>query len=652
MAASLNLKRRASGIFFVRHRVPLRFQALFGRAEVHHSTGVTDLRRAKIVAAELTARWHGQLLTLDSMDPAKIIAGSLELLGDGLIPLDYACDLLGTDRRRLVQELVRRHRHVYVHAQGWDGWMIEDIELLWHDRDESGLVSVNVGERELQRHGMPKQESRELAIRIGDEALAVATGAASVPVCMFMYPPVGHLAFVVPLPGRPLAATDLLVRRHDVEVVRVAFEALVRPQMVEQARPSPVAPSSASMASPKHAAMRLSAMVEIYLERKAGGWKPDTLRQNQVRAAALVELADNPVLADVDRDLMWAIARQLQRVPHDRDKVRRRFKVTEGGLKPLIAIADLHDLPRLTAKAQEKLVEGFAEIMAWAVAEGYLTRSPSERLGAEVFKSAGGRRARASDDRDALSHEDLVKIFSATWYQHGAGRRTAMGTFYYYRPHYYWLPLLALYAGGRLNELSQLYLDDVVVEADVAYLDFNLDGDGKLDADASDKSLKTANAHRLVPLHPRLIELGLLGYVDALRAAGHRRLFPELKHDATKGYGKAAGKWFNDRFMGRELGIERNGRKTFHSFRHNFSTGLGDADVPSGVKSQLLGHARGRGETEGRYDKGRRVAALLEHVRTLSFDLPVIHAFNIDAGLEAVGAAVKLKSAQRRARDR
>ncbi|MDU7187743.1 MAG: SDR family NAD(P)-dependent oxidoreductase, partial [Klebsiella sp.] len=51
-----------------------------------------------------------------------------------------------------------------------------------------------------------------------------------------------------------------------------------------------------------------------------------------------------------------------------------------------------------------------------------------------------------------------------------------------------------------------------------------------------DKSLKTVNAIRQVPIHPRLIELGLLEYVDALKVAGYDRLFPELKHNKIKGY--------------------------------------------------------------------------------------------------------------------
>lgn len=336
MAASLNLKRRASGIFFVRYRVPARLRGFFGQAEILHSTGVTDLRLAKIVAAELTARWHAQLLTLDRMDPAKIIAGSLELLGNGLMPLDAACGLLGTDRRLLTPELIKRHRKLYVEARDWDGEVLEDIEQLWHGRDESGLVEVDVSEHELQRHCVAKRESRELAIRIDEEALALASSTPPVQVCMFMYPPVRNFGFVVPLPGRALQAADLLVRRMDVEVVRLAFEELVRPQMVAPVAPlqastpvheSPVTPSSTGHAAAKYSTMKLSEMVGVFLARKSGGWRPDTSRENSVRAAVFVELADDPMLDEIDRDLMWKVAEQLARVPHGRDKVRRRYSV-------------------------------------------------------------------------------------------------------------------------------------------------------------------------------------------------------------------------------------------------------------------------------------------------------------------------------------
>jgi integrase len=65
----------------------------------------------------------------------------------------------------------------------------------------------------------------------------------------------------------------------------------------------------------------------------------------------------------------------------------------------------------------------------------------------------------------------------------------------------------------------------------------------------------------------------LLEYVDALKAAGYDRLFPELKHNKIKGYRAGASKWFNENYFGKVL-VPRDGKKTFHSLRHTFINAL------------------------------------------------------------------------------
>jgi integrase len=215
-----------------------------------------------------------------------------------------------------------------------------------------------------------------------------------------------------------------------------------------------------------------------------------------------------------------------------------------------------------------------------------------------------------------------------------------------WRPHYYWLPLLGLTCGGRLNELAQLYLDDVrQSEGGTWYVDFNLEGADKTDADAdTDKSLKTVNSVRIVPLHDFVIRAGLLEYVIALRKAGHTRLFPELKRDVIKGYGKPAGSWFNDRFLKNKLGIKRNKRKTFHSLRHNFVTALERLDQPERVMSQLAGHERGKSQSSTRYAKDRNADELKNVIDSLTFEcLAGLGKFDAEAGLKAIKAALRRK---------
>lgn len=654
MPSALNLTRRASGVYVLRLFVPKRLQAGVGSKEVHRSTGCRDRQLAMIVAAELAAQWHRALQDLKYMDPTKIAAGSLDLLGDGYIRLGEAAQLLGSDLRRLAGHLQWRKAPFFVMAAGWEGWAVDDVHDLSHEHDGLGQVTVDISEFALNQVGERGVVHRELQLRFSDEALAVAESSAGVAVCQFLAPPSLSRGFIVPLPGVTIQANQLLVRKRDVEGLRawMATEQAATLPLQAEVRPALASPEVFSHCVPRHAETPLSEVLSRYVEAHRAFWRPNTLSTNEDRAAIFLSLAGDVPLREVDQDFMWSLVEKAKQLPDARHLVRRRFDQLTADANALIVLAEEHTLPRLTAQALAKLVAGFGEILNWAVKRGMLVRNPAAGLGEEAFKVVGGKRKAELEQRVPLSPDDLDKVFSAKWFSSGRGDRTKGGVFHFFRPYYYWLPLLGLYTGGRLNELSQLYLNDVKVDAEGgAYLDFNLDGEGKMDVDGagggavdnSGKSLKNANATRVVPLHPRLLELGLLEYVGALREAGHSRLFPELKHDAVKGYGKAAGKWFNERFLGLELGLERDGTKTFHSLRHNFATALGDALVPTTIKAQLLGHARGDSVTEQRYDKGRQVGHLVPHLRQLSIALPQIAPFDANAGVEAVKDALKLK---------
>lgn len=99
--------------------------------------------------------------------------------------------------------------------------------------------------------------------------------------------------------------------------------------------------------------------------------------------------------------------------------------------------------------------------------------------------------------------------------------------------------------------------------------------------------MKTQNANRLVPIHDKLIELGLLRYLDTLRVAGEERLFPELSQ-RREGFAHAASNWFQ-RYKKR-CGIDGKHTKVFHSFRHTFISALFDHDVPEHAVAKIVGH--------------------------------------------------------------
>lgn len=138
----------------------------------------------------------------------------------------------------------------------------------------------------------------------------------------------------------------------------------------------------------------------------------------------------------------------------------------------------------------------------------------------------------------------------------------------------YWIPLLALYTGARCSELCQLTVADVVLDTAQPYLRVTDQGEGQ--------QVKTAAAHRSIPIHSELVRLGFLDYV---RAQDGPPLWPLLLHRKGKpgGYFSA---FFTE--LRQSLGLDR--QVVFHSFRHTVRTRLAAAGVPEATMDRLLGH--------------------------------------------------------------
>ena len=109
----------------------------------------------------------------------------------------------------------------------------------------------------------------------------------------------------------------------------------------------------------------------------------------------------------------------------------------------------------------------------------------------------------------AYSCEQLRLIFGCRQYLEGTFKRSSD----------YWLPLLAVMTGAREAELCQLAVSDIGqdIKTGMWLVDLNAKGE---------KKLKNQSSKRAVPIHPQLIELGLLDYVSLARARGEQRLFP------------------------------------------------------------------------------------------------------------------------------
>ena len=124
---------------------------------------------------------------------------------------------------------------------------------------------------------------------------------------------------------------------------------------------------------------------------------------------------------------------------------------------------------------------------------------------------------------------------------------------------YWWLPVAALWMGTRLEELAQLFHEDLQRDREgIPYLRIHNEGE---------RRVKNDNSIRNVPVHPFLIELGFLGL---FKKASKSRVFPELRpHGRPPKLGGLYSTHFTD--YRRAVGVYEPLRD-FHSFRRTFIT--------------------------------------------------------------------------------
>jgi integrase len=305
-------------------------------------------------------------------------------------------------------------------------------------------------------------------------------------------------------------------------------------------------------------------------------------------------------LADINREQCRAFVSLLTRYPANATK---RF----GDLPPdkVIALAGEKELAPMSATTANAYLATFGRLMQFALQEGWLSENPTNGLKIQAKRSA------PKNGRDPFSTKELNKIFQAPLFTGCKDDRQGYAQPGSQRPRRgrFWVPLLSLFTGMRLNEACQLTCDDIVEMDNVAVILIR-------GTDDETKRVKTAAGYRFVPIHPQLHQLSFLDHVEGRRNAdgSTSRLFPELTMAASGYYSDNFSKWFS-RFLGK-CGIEDD-RKAFHSFRHTYRDALREADISIERVRALGGWSTGN--TEDRYGAGHRASTLACDIARVTF---------------------------------
>jgi len=403
-----------------------------------------------------------------------------------------------------------------------------------------------------------------------------------------------------------LLEADVVATRGAIELVDGGALQLV----LEAPKGSPTPPTETT-ASP----LASTFVDDHFASREASRTNLHSVNQERDTVRLFLEICGDRPFQDYTRANIVDFLATLRRLP-----VHRGRSPTDKALSvaEIIAKADTSGAKRVGEDTVKRHLSALTQFFGFARDRSQITRSHLD----EILRDHGFKRGSvgAREQRDQWTSEELVKLFASPWWsgRKSKTKHTEPGSLVE-RDHRFWLPLLALFHGARLEELADLYGRDIRRDDESGIWAIHIQpsegnpGSGR-------RTLKNRSARRVVPIHPEIIRLGFLEYVRQTAPDGDDPLFPELE---PQGVSRRRGARFTRDFVyyRQQIGLYQAG-KGMHSFRHTVETRLMDEALTEQHKRHIrfiLGHAGPSDEGSQRYDKGPGLQAKAETLAMLRY---------------------------------
>jgi integrase len=242
--------------------------------------------------------------------------------------------------------------------------------------------------------------------------------------------------------------------------------------------------------------------------------------------------------------------------------------------------------------------------------------------------------------RDAFDDDELLTLIKLPLF---TGCKNRMHVWqegkYFVQSHIYWGFLICILTGMRPGEVGQLKCADIRTDGEFFYFDLRpFDARNGRVALQDLRNLKTNAAGRVIPIHPLLIELGLIERMQDLMDKGEESLFPEwkcyIRKDGTQRWSQPLSKSWQ--YVKKLLELSR-ADLTLYSTRHLMADWLDSDGIAQRTRDRILGHAsdvRGRYGRKGILDPqiAAKIEALEPAVIKLMREILLVAKDRADAG--------------------
>ncbi|SFU53257.1 Site-specific recombinase XerD [Methylobacterium sp. 174MFSha1.1] len=565
MCLATNIARRAgSASYYARLAVPKDLQAILKKRELWKSLDTKDPREARARVAPVLAKWHADFVDLRRRREAKpedVQAATWQHYQEELA--HYQVERLSLPSETQIEEAVQR---VQRRIEAGD---VGVAPLAFIDVAADALVLR--GQSELQREFRAR---REKAIRkhlaAGEVGIIEGQALDLVRREGWAIEP-GSAAFLDLCQKLQRAELEALRRQNEQD--QGDFTGAPRDPAVKGPQPTLHA-----VAAPGEGVMEL---FEVFANENPKNVKPDTIRMNREIVGWFAQHVGRTFPASkIDKKSVREWKQALTKFPIKAAEVREFRGLS---FKKIITANGDARRPTLSDRTINKYLSALGAFCQWLMQNGHLEVNPVE--GMQLGKERNRSRVRP------YTSEELTRIFNSPLFTGCvADDQAHCPGNVHLSDHRYWLPLLSLFTGARMNELAQLLVGDVRQDRGRWIIHVTREGgDGK--------TTKTKGSQRVIPVHAELAHLGFLSYHAKRIAAGDRRLFPEIESDARD---HLSGHF--SRFWGRyiaRIGVKKDASVNFHSFRHGMADALRRAGYRDEEFGFLLGHTQAT--TTGRY---------------------------------------------------